>query len=48
MSLEKRTNVQATAFKFIKELLYEIKLRLPDNIEFFKKLKLFSPTFCLS
>lgn len=48
MSLDKKTNVQARAFKFIKELLYEIKLRLPDNIEFFKKLKLFSPSFCLS
>ncbi|CAI6357873.1 unnamed protein product [Macrosiphum euphorbiae] len=47
LSQEKKSNVQTQAFNFIKQLLYEIKKRLPDNIEFFKKMKLFSPTLCL-
>ncbi|KAF0685221.1 Uncharacterized protein FWK35_00037245, partial [Aphis craccivora] len=48
LSSENKTYVETRAFNFIKELLQEIKKRLPDNLEFFKKLQLFSPAQCLN
>ena len=48
LSPENKICIETRAFHFIKELLQEIKKRLPDNLEFFKKLKLFSPAQCLN
>lgn len=39
ISQENKNNIQSRAFVFIKQLLYEIKKRLPDNLNHFRKLK---------
>jgi hypothetical protein len=41
-------NLEFKCFNYIKRLLGELMKRLPDNLDFFKKIKVFSPSFCLS
>lgn len=48
LSQAKKSIVKKRAHNFINELLHEITKRLPNNIQFFKQLKLFSPNQCLN
>lgn len=40
--------LEQKAFTFIKSFIFELNKRLPDNLEFFQKLQLFSPNNCLN
>lgn len=48
ISPENKNNIQSNALVFIKQLLYEIRKRLPIHLDHFRKLQLFSPSQCLN